>query len=297
MSTLDGLSGGEVAVTPDARYLVFNRSPNGESDDLLRWSPATGQKLLLISNQRYPAEYSSWSYNPVGVSAGGRYAYFTSLNPHLVAGDTNRYSTDLFRYDTTTKTITRLDLTSTGAEIKKGLGIGRNDDVGSGQAAAVSCTGRWVAFSTQGSQVIPGDTNRVIDVFLRGPRCRPSRRGDDSYAHHATGSDGRSPHGGSCSTRPRPAVCRRHFADDRSGERVVSGAQANGRSLVDAVSPDGRFVLFGSWASNLVAGDTNGVRDVFFPGGRGTIVNYPALKPVSQRFSAGNHVDQGSRFA
>lgn len=42
-----------------------------------------------------------------------------------------------------------------------------------------------------------------------------------------------------------------------------SGGQANGRSTVDAISPDGRFVLFDSWASNLVNGDTNGVRDVF----------------------------------
>jgi Tol biopolymer transport system component len=41
------------------------------------------------------------------------------------------------------------------------------------------------------------------------------------------------------------------------------GAQANGRSVVDAVSPNGRFVLFDSWASNLVRSDTNGVRDVF----------------------------------
>jgi hypothetical protein len=164
----NGLSIGEVAVTPAARYLVFDRSPNGVSDDLLRWSPVTGQKLLLISNQAYPAEYS-WSYDPVGVSAGGRYAYFTSLNPHLVAGDSNGYGADLFRYDAATKAITRVDLTGTGAEIRKGIGIGRGDDFGSGQAAAVSRTGRWVAFTTKGGQVVPGDTNRVFDVFLRGP--------------------------------------------------------------------------------------------------------------------------------
>jgi hypothetical protein len=42
-----------------------------------------------------------------------------------------------------------------------------------------------------------------------------------------------------------------------------TGGQADGRSRVDAISPDGRFVLFDSWASDLVRGDTNGVRDVF----------------------------------
>lgn len=42
-----------------------------------------------------------------------------------------------------------------------------------------------------------------------------------------------------------------------------SGAQALGESLDPAVSQDGRFVAFVSGAGNLVAGDTNGVRDVF----------------------------------
>jgi hypothetical protein len=41
------------------------------------------------------------------------------------------------------------------------------------------------------------------------------------------------------------------------------GAQANGQSSVDDLSSDGRFLLFSSDASNLVANDTNGVRDVF----------------------------------
>ncbi|HSD00817.1 MAG TPA: hypothetical protein VLB81_00485, partial [Gaiellales bacterium] len=42
-----------------------------------------------------------------------------------------------------------------------------------------------------------------------------------------------------------------------------TGAQGNGPSVFDAISADGRFVLFDSWATNLIPGDTNGVRDVF----------------------------------
>jgi len=43
-----------------------------------------------------------------------------------------------------------------------------------------------------------------------------------------------------------------------------SGGQGNGDSVAPAVSDDdGRFVAFVSYASNLVAGDTNGVADVF----------------------------------
>src|SRR5712691_2607153 len=43
----------------------------------------------------------------------------------------------------------------------------------------------------------------------------------------------------------------------------TGGVQGNGRSFVPAISADGRFVAFYSDASNLVAGDTNGSRDVF----------------------------------
>ena len=44
---------------------------------------------------------------------------------------------------------------------------------------------------------------------------------------------------------------------------ATDGTQANGASLLVAVTPDGRHVLFTSGASNLVAGDSNGVDDLF----------------------------------
>ena len=42
-----------------------------------------------------------------------------------------------------------------------------------------------------------------------------------------------------------------------------AGAQANGHSLAASISAEGRYVAFYSSATNLVAGDTNGARDVF----------------------------------
>src|SRR5881394_2620097 len=44
---------------------------------------------------------------------------------------------------------------------------------------------------------------------------------------------------------------------------ATSGTQGNDHSLAPSVSAEGRFVAFQSAASNLVAGDTNGVEDVF----------------------------------
>src|SRR6188474_2237255 len=42
-----------------------------------------------------------------------------------------------------------------------------------------------------------------------------------------------------------------------------TGSQGNGGSFDSSISPDGRYVAFLSLASNLVPGDTNGVKDIF----------------------------------
>ena len=42
-----------------------------------------------------------------------------------------------------------------------------------------------------------------------------------------------------------------------------TGVQGNGQSFLPSISVDGRFVVFDSFAANLVAGDDNGLDDVF----------------------------------
>jgi hypothetical protein len=91
----------------------------------------------------------------------------------------------------------------------------------------ISANGRFVAFMSSASNLIPDDTNERTDVFvhdrLTGATTRVSvnsagvQGNDDSW----------------------------YFTD------------------MPAVSDDGRFVAFTSYASNLVAGDTNGAPDVF----------------------------------
>src|SRR5436309_8355810 len=59
------------------------------------------------------------------------------------------------------------------------------------------------------------------------------------------------------------------LAQGQTTERVsvdTAGAQGNFVSLYPSISADGRFVAFQSYASNLVAGDTNGTWDVFVRG-------------------------------
>lgn len=86
-----------------------------------------------------------------------------------------------------------------------------------------SANGRYVAFSSAASNLVPGDTNAISDVFVRDLVSRSTRR----------------------------------------ASLTNTGGQANDFSINPTISGDGRYVAFTSGATNLVPGDTNGVRDVF----------------------------------
>jgi Tol biopolymer transport system component len=90
-------------------------------------------------------------------------------------------------------------------------------------APAISADGRYVAFASLASNLVPGDTNGRWDIFVK---------------ERATG-----------------AIVRVSVSS--------SGKQGNGPCSTPAISSDGRFVAFTSFASNLVSGDTNGQPDVF----------------------------------
>src|SRR5207249_6721018 len=93
---------------------------------------------------------------------------------------------------------------------------------------ALSADGRFVAFGSDATNLVAGDTNGTTDVFV---------------------------HDRQTGTTERVSVA--------SG----GGTQGNGKSggffAFPALSADGRFVAFQSDATNLVAGDTNGATDVF----------------------------------
>ena len=89
---------------------------------------------------------------------------------------------------------------------------------------SVSAEGSFVAFVSEADNLVPNDTNGYRDVFVRDLL------------------------GGSTLL----------VSADMSG--VTTG---NGLSTDSAISADGRYVAFTSTATNLVAGDTNGVSDVF----------------------------------
>ena len=152
--------------------------------------------------------------NPTGdpvMSADGRFVVFRSDATNLVAGDTNG-AQDIFVRDRTLGVTARVSVSSAGVE-----GNATSD------LAQISADGRFVAFESNATNLVPGDANGAADVFVRDLTTQ---------------------------TTVRVSI-------------TSGGVEGNSNSVRPSLSADGRFVTFASDATNLVPGDTNGVRDVF----------------------------------
>jgi Tol biopolymer transport system component len=203
------------------------------------------------------------------ISADGRFVAFQSLATNLVVGDTNGIS-DVFVHDRLTGSTARVSVGPAGAQ----------SDFNS-QNASISADGRYVAFESDATNLVAGDTNFVQDVFVHDRLNGTTERVSvDAAGMEATqnsfspsiSSDGRYVSFTSAATTLVAGDTNGFwdiFVRDRVGatiERVslsTAGAQGNFLSFESAISGDGRFVAFGSLASNLVAGDANGAADVF----------------------------------
>src|SRR5829696_10193877 len=168
---------------------------------------STTTRVSVKSNETQTFGVSSQSE----MSLDGRYVAFVSGGANLVTGDTNG-KPDVFLRDRVAEKTTRVSVSSA-----EGQGNGRSD------MPSISRDGRYIAFYSEATNLVSGDTNGRTDIFVRDVVGGTTRR-----VSVATG-----------------------------------GGQANGNSAFPAISDDGRQVAFGSAASNLVSGDGNGVQDIF----------------------------------
>jgi hypothetical protein len=203
------------------------------------------------------------------ISGDGNFVCFSGLADNLVPNDTNSV-TDVFVRDLSAGTIERVSVDPTGA--------GANSN---SWASAISRDGRFVVFSGFASNLVAGDTNAAGDVFLRDRQLGTTElvsiatsgiQGDyDSYNGQIS-ADGRFIAFDSWATNLVAGdtnLCTDVFVRDRTlgtTTRVSvssSGSQGKFESYNASLSTDGRFVLFNSRSTTLVAGDTNGFSDVF----------------------------------
>ncbi|MEZ4114406.1 MAG: hypothetical protein R3B65_03140 [Candidatus Paceibacterota bacterium] len=213
-------------------------------------------------------EGNNQSY-PSSISSDGRFVGITSYATNLIDFDSNGPIGDAFVYDRQTDTIQLIS--SNG-------GIQGNQF--SGQPI-LSSNGRYVAFSSDASNLVPNDTNGVRDVFVYDRQTNTIERislGGFGVESNGDSFSANLSYSGNYVTFVSDASnlvpndtngVRDVFVYDRNThiiERVSlnnSGVEGNNDSVKPSISSNGRYVAFSSDASNLVPNDTNGVRDVF----------------------------------
>lgn len=203
------------------------------------------------------------------ISADGRYVAFHSAASNLVANDTNG-KVDVFVHDRQTGATSLVSVAPASA--------GANGDSAAGP---ISADGRFVAFHSLASNLVPGDTNPFRDVFVHDRDAGTTTRVSlDSFDGQANGpsegpsisADGRfvaftstasNLVGGDTNATYDVFVKDLQTRETARVSVSSAGLQGNAGSADASISADGRFVAFTSSASNLVDDDTNGTADVF----------------------------------
>lgn len=202
------------------------------------------------------------------LSADGRWVAFHSF-AQLLPADTNAFA-DVYAYDRQTGTLV-------GVSVDPGGAYGNAGSYG----PDISADGRYVAWESGSDNLVPNDFNTWVDVFVRdvvlGTTIRVSSSAATGHAANGASSfatisdDGRyvafrssASDLGVPDTNLLGDVYRYDTWTDTM-VRVSDGpfGEADGNSYRPRISGDGSRVAWESYATNLVAGDVNGFKDVF----------------------------------
>jgi Tol biopolymer transport system component len=245
--------GSEVVFYSTANNLV-SADTNATADVFIRrrYSNTTERVSLTADG----TQANGNSYNP-RISANGKVVAFISTSNNIVAGDTNN-AADVFVRDLEAGTTERVSVSTAGVPAN----VFSVD-------CALSADGRYVAFSSAATNLDPLDTSNDIDVFVHDRVLRTTRL----VSFLATGSNTFQ------ATRPSISADGARVAfsaanlgvyvremSAASAQRVdvtSGGVLGNGSAGLAAISSDGQYVVFSSYASNLVANDLNAESDVF----------------------------------
>jgi Tol biopolymer transport system component len=178
---------------------------------------------------------------PAGVSTNGQFALFESSASDLVAGDTNN-AADIFVRDLVN-----------GVTLLVSIGTNAVSANGVSRSPVMTPDGRYVAFVSAASNLAPGDTNGIADVFVRDVQAGVTRL----VSVGAT----LNPAFGSATSSEAPEM-----------------------------TPDGRYAVFSSTATGLTAAAvSNGIYVCDLVGG-GTVLASLAPATVQATFGKTNPV-------
>jgi Tol biopolymer transport system component len=259
-------SGRYVVFRSDATNLVAGDT-NGQPD-VFRRDLTTGTTVRVSVSSSGAQATGGLSTLP-SISGDGRFVLFESAASNLVPGDTNNAG-DAFLRDLDAGTTTRVSVATGGVQA---IGGGTSD-------SALDDSGRYVAFRSSATNLVPGDVNGQADVFVHdvltnrttrvsidsnglagnGPSSAPSiSDGGRSVSFVSTATNLVA---GDTNTSADVFVHDRATGTTTRVSVTTAGAQATGNAQRSVISADGRAIAFDTPAS-LVAGDTNGILDVY----------------------------------
>jgi Tol biopolymer transport system component len=217
------------------------------------------------------AKGNSNSFNP-SISANGQWVAFESVATNLNGSDADAINDIYLRDVVNNQTLL----------VSRATGIAGAKGNSTSSAPFVSATGQFVVFESAANNLVAGDSNGQVDIFLRDRIAQTTVRVNvDSLGAQATGGgsfnasiseDGRFVVFQSSATNlvtPNTTPFRSHVyvRDMLNGTTTLvdnpAGIEADGDAANGMISADGRFIAFDSAATNLVPGDTNTVTDVF----------------------------------
>lgn len=217
-----------VAVSNDGRFVLFDSyannlvqgDTNGMPDVFLRDTQNGITTRISVSSNG--AQSDGRSAGLGNFSDDVRFIVFESEGNNLVPGDTG--GRDVFLRDMLTGSTTLVSTNSDGVQASGRTGCTCREGY-----PEISGNGRFVVFQSGATNLVPGDTNGIIDIFVKDLQ---------------TGST------------TRESITSSGSQQETTDPNFVGAVYPH-------ISDDGRFVVFTSDASNLVEGDTNGTYDAF----------------------------------
>ena len=149
-------------ISADGRFVVFTSKAsnlgtvpdNNRKTDVFLRDRSLGT-TIRISNSSVGGDANNNSYSPA-ISNDAKYIVFVSDATNIIANDANAHS-DIFLYTVATKATTL---------ISKSNQTGKVSGNGNSGQPSISGDGRFVAFASLASDLVTSDTNDCSDVFL-----------------------------------------------------------------------------------------------------------------------------------
>lgn len=293
-------------VSADGKTLVgIGTNPQSKDE---AWIATLGEACTTATNLvsvSFDEQQGNGGSSFAAVTGDGNQIAFASSATNLVGGDTNA-KVDVFVRNRSAGWTSRVSVSSAGVQ-------GNNTS----SNPAMSADGRYVVFESDATNLVAGDTNGVRDIFIRdrqlGTTARVSvstvgAQGNAASSKARISADGRfvvyesyatNLVTGDTNGRSDVFLRDRQLNQTTRVSLTANGGEANGHSMDASVSDDGSIVCFASEATNLVAGDTNAVEDVFL---RNRPTGATARVSVGTGYVQGNnasfwgHVSGNGRF-